>query len=238
VDIQIWSDIICPYCGLMDNRLRLVMDRFEHADDVHVVHRSFQIHPDLPRGGITQRQLLETHGIPPSHGEQLFASIEGAARREGLEPYHALERTLGPTDYAHELLAYATDKGRGGEVWAAMFRAHFGASRKLWTKQQVLDFADEIGLDHVEAAEVLRDRRYQARVAADQHAAERLGARGTPFIVLGGTYALAGAVSTEELLAAMTEAWKASRQALQIFGEGEGEGACGQDRCSVPSLTS
>lgn len=47
--IEFWSDIVCPYCGLMDHRLRQALDRFAHASDVHVVHRSFQLHPDLPR---------------------------------------------------------------------------------------------------------------------------------------------------------------------------------------------
>ncbi|WP_406291769.1 DsbA family protein [Streptomyces sp. NBC_00624] len=122
--IEFWTDIVCPYCGLMDNRLRLALERFEHAGEVEVTHRSFQIHPDLPREGVTQRQLLEMYGIPASDGEGIFAPIEAAARAEGLEPYRALERTLGPTDLAHELLAYATDKGRGDEAWTAMFRAH------------------------------------------------------------------------------------------------------------------
>ncbi|MEU3983775.1 DsbA family oxidoreductase [Streptomyces sp. NPDC026672] len=233
--IEFWSDIICPYCGLMDHRLRLALERFEHADEVQVVHRSFQLHPDLPRTGVTQRRLLEMHNIPASKGEQIFAPIESAARAEGLEPYHALERTMGPTDHAHELLALATDKGRGSEVWTAMFRAHFGQNRALWTMDEVLDFATDVGLDPAEAAEALRTRRYRTRVAADQHEAQRLGARGTPFITLGRTYAVPGAVSTDELLATMTKAWESTHpdpQPLRVLAEADG--ACGPDSCAVP----
>ncbi|MDX2708358.1 DsbA family oxidoreductase [Streptomyces sp. PA03-6a] len=236
MQIDFWSDIVCPYCGLADNRLRLALERFEHAGEVRIVHRSFQLHPDLPREGITQRRLLEKHGISVSRGEQIFAPIERAARDEGLDPYHALERTLGPTDYAHELLALATDQGRGGEVWTAMFRAHFGQARELWTREQVLDFATEAGLDRTEAAEALRDRRYRARVDADQREAERLGARGMPFMVLDGTYAIPGAVGVDELLAAMTRAWEAAHpepRPLRILGA-EGAAACGPDGCAVP----
>ncbi|MFF3564734.1 DsbA family protein [Streptomyces sp. NPDC002574] len=233
--IEFWSDIVCPYCGLMDNRLRLAAERFEHADEVQVVHRSFQVHPDLPREGVSQRQLLRTHRIPAPDAQRMFASIEGAAHAEGLDPFHALDRTLGPTDYAHELLALATDKGRGGEVWTAMFRAHFGARRELWTKEQVLDFAAGAGLDREEAARALDQRRYRARVAADQREAERLGARGAPFMVIDGRYAVPGAVGTDALLSAMAQAWEAARpvpRPLQV--PGAADGVCGPEGCAVP----
>ncbi|WP_432043116.1 DsbA family oxidoreductase [Streptomyces cadmiisoli] len=236
MQIDFWSDIVCPFCGLTDNRLRLALARFEHADEVRIVHRSFQLHPDLPREGISQRRLLDMHGIPAARGEQIFAPIERAARDEGMRPFHALERTLGPTDYAHELLALATDQGRGCEVWTAMFRAHFGQARELWTREQVLDFTAEVGLDREEAAEALRERRYRDRVAADQREAERLGARGMPFITLDGAYAVHGAVGIDELLAAMTRAWEAAHptlKPLRILGGGEAA-VCGPDGCAGP----
>jgi len=253
VKIEFWSDIVCPYCGLMDNRLRLALERFEHADDVQVIHRSFQLHPELPREGVTQRKLLELHGIPASDAERIFAPIEAAARAEGLQPYRALERTLGPTDLAHELLAYAADKGRGAEAWTAMFRAHFGEGRRLWSEREVLGFAAEIGLDRAEAAQALRERSYRDRVAADQREAERLEAGGTPFTVIDGRYALNGAVSTDQLVAAMNTAWGSAHpepRPLRVLGEGEGAGAgagasqsegvgaglgvCGPDGCALP----
>ncbi|GAA3367095.1 DsbA family oxidoreductase [Streptomyces antimycoticus] len=235
--IEFWSDIICPYCGLMDHRLQLALERFEHAPDVEVTHRSFQVHPDLPREGVTQRKLLKMHGIPASDGERLFSSLEAAAGADGLRPYRALDRTLGPTDLAHELLAYATDQGRGAEAWTAMFRAHFGQGRRLWTESDVLGFAAEIGLDRAEAAHALRTRSYRDQVAADQREAERLGARGAPFTVLDGRYALRGAVSTDTLLAAMTTAWESAHpepRPLPALGDGESEGLCGPDGCAVP----
>jgi predicted DsbA family dithiol-disulfide isomerase len=234
--IEFWSDVVCPYCGLMDNRLQLAMDRFEHADDVQVVHRSIQLHPDLPREGVTQRRLLQLHGVPASAETQIFGPIEAAAHAEGLETYHALDRTLGPTDFAHELLAYATDQGRGNEIWTAMFRAHFGQARKLWTAEEVLDFAAEAGLDRDGAAEALRSRRYRDQVAAEQREAERLGAQGAPFLVIDGKYAIPGAVGLDELLAAMSRAWDESHpvpQPLQVIGEAVG--VCGPDSCAVPT---
>src|ERR1700754_5066434 len=162
--IEFWSDIVCPYCGLMNHRLHLALDRFPHGDQVQVIHRSFQLHPDLPRSGVSQVKLIEMVGAPRATVDRVLRPIERAAKAEGLTPYRAVDRTLGPTDLAHELLAYAADQGRGNEIWTAMFRAHFGQARKLWTVDEVLDFAADVGLDDAGAAEALRSRRYRARV--------------------------------------------------------------------------
>ncbi len=237
VKIEFWSDIVCPYCGLMDHRLRQALDRFAHASDVHVVHRSFQLHPDLPREGVTQRELFRMAGMPEATGEQVLRRIEAAAEAEGLTPYNALERRLGPTDFAHELLAYAAGQGRSGEIWSATFRAHFGQGRDLWTVEQVLDFASEVGLDRDGAAAALHDGRYRARVADDQHTAQRLGAHGTPFIVLDGKYAMSGAIGPDELLSAIGSVWEEGHPAAvsplpPITG---GDGVCTPDGCVAPA---
>ncbi|GIF46632.1 putative DsbA family dithiol-disulfide isomerase [Asanoa ferruginea] len=225
--IEFWSDIICPFCGLTDHRLRRAIERFAHGASVEVVHRSFQLHPDLPRTGVTQRELITMAGAPASTVEQVLRPIERAAHAEGLDPYRAVDRTLGPTDFAHELLAYATDQGRGAETWAAMFRAHFGTARKLWTREEVLDFAGEIGLDG--AGPALHDRRYRDRVAADQHAALSLGASGAPFLVFDDTYAVPGALETDRLVAVLEQVWAASHRALPVIAA-SGD-TCGVDGC-------
>lgn len=208
--LEFWSDIVCPYCGLMDNRLNLALERLPYGDQVQVIHRSFQVHPDLPREGVSQRELIKTAGAPASTVDRVLRPIERAAEAEGLSPYRAVDRTLGPTDLAHELLAYATDQGRGNEIWTAMFRAHFGQARKFWTAEEVLDFAADEGLDRVGAAHALHSRRYRARVAADQREAHRLGARGAPFLVFDGRFAVPGAIGIDDLLAVIAKAWDES----------------------------
>ena len=225
--IEFWSDIVCPFCGLMDNRIHLALERLPYGDQVRVIHRSFQLHPDLPREGVSQRELIKMAGAPASTVDRVLRPIERAAEAEGLTPYRAVDRTLGPTDFAHELLAYATEQGRGGEVWTAMFREHFGQARKLWTLDEVLGFAAELDLD---AAKALRSRRYRARVAADQREAERLGARGAPFLVFDGRFAVPGAIGVDELVAVIEKTW-AESQPLPVVGGAEG--MCAPDGCVV-----
>jgi len=234
--VEFWSDIICPWCGLMDHRLRQAVDRFEHGAEVDVVHRSLQLHPDLSRDGVEQRDLFEMFGVPRASGERSVGSIEKLAEAEGLTPYHALDRTLGPTDLAHELLAYATEQGRGPEIWTAMFRAHFGQARKLWTPEQVLEFAAEVGLGRDDAAAVLKSRRYREDVRADQREAQRLGATGAPFIVLESRYAIPGAIGTDELVSLLRRVWNethSASSALLTIGGIDCQ-LCAPDGCVVP----
>ncbi|HTN62089.1 MAG TPA: DsbA family oxidoreductase [Devosia sp.] len=229
--IEFWSDIVCPWCGLTEHRLELALARFEHRADVDLVHRSFQTHPDLPREGVTQKQLLAMHHIDPANADRILGPIERFAESEGLQPYRAIERTLGPTDYAHELLAYATEKGLHAQAWESMFRAHFGEARNLWTIDEVVAFASEIGLDPLETRAVLEGRKYKPIVDRDQLEAQRLGATGTPYILIDGKYVLAGARDTESLLAAMQQVWRETRPAEVLVTLGSQSEACSVDGC-------
>ncbi|WP_426243814.1 DsbA family oxidoreductase [Nocardioides sp. LHG3406-4] len=232
--VEFWSDIICPWCGLTEHRLGAALERFPHRDQVEVVHRSFPLHPDLPREGVTQRELSRRYGMTPASTEQALRPIEVLAEREGLKPYAALDRTLGPTDYLHELLAFATEKGMHATAWRAAFRAHFGEGRDLWTIDQVVSFAEEIGLDPVEAREAVESRRYRPWVERDQKEAQDVGARGTPFLVVDGRRTLSGARDTDGILALLHEAW-ASRTPSEVTDEAGGmclpeDGVCLPDR--------
>ncbi|MFF1877921.1 DsbA family protein [Leifsonia sp. NPDC058230] len=209
--IEMWSDIICPICGVTQQRLRNAVAQFEHGDEMEVIHRSFQVHPDLPPDGVTQTQLSRNAGMSVAQMNAILRPVEIAAEAEGFGPYHAIDRTLGPTELTHELLAHATEKGKHDEAWIGMFRAHFSGNRQLWTVDQLVEFADEIGLDAAEARSVLESRRYRRQVTEEQRRAERMGAHGTPFIVIDEKYGIGGGVDTNTLLSAIDRAWRESQ---------------------------
>lgn len=211
--LEFWCDIICPYCGLAAHRLENALAAFEHNAEVQVIHRSFQLHPELDRNGVTQRDLLVMRVPNPAEVERaVLRPLEQAAEQEGLSPYVVVDRTLGPTDNAHELLAYASDKGFHAEAWKRMFRAHFGQARKFWTVDEVADFAAELGLDPREARDALESQKYRAQVENDQREAQSLGATGTPFMVIDRKYAIRGAHSGDQLLTLLRRAWQAHDQ--------------------------
>ena len=166
--IEMWSDIVCPICGVTQHRLRNAVAEFDHGDEVELIHRSFQVHPGIPPEGITQTQLSRDAGMTVARMEAILRPVEISAEAEGFGDYHAIDRTLGPTDRTHELLAYATDQGKHHEAWVGMFKAHFGTGRQLWTLEQLVEFAGEIGLDQDEARAVLESRHYRRQVEDEQ----------------------------------------------------------------------
>jgi predicted DsbA family dithiol-disulfide isomerase len=232
--IEMWSDVICPICGLTQHRLRHAVAEFEHGDEVELIHRSFQVHPDLSSQGITQTQLSLDAGMTIEQMDRILRPLELAAEAEGFGTYRALDRTLGSTALTHELLAYATEQGRHDEAWAGMFQAHFGAGRQLWTLEQLVEFAPEIGLDAGAAREVLESRRMRRVVEAEQVRAVQLGARGTPFILIDGRYAISGGADTPALVGVMHRVWAESRPAPLVMplGDGGGGEVCGIDGCA------
>ncbi|MFJ3405076.1 DsbA family protein [Promicromonospora sp. NPDC090134] len=229
--IEMWSDIICPVCGVTQLRIRNAVQQFEHGDEVEVIHRSFQVHPGIAPEGITQTQLSLDAGMTVAQMESVLRPMEISADAEGFGGYHAIDRTLGPTALTHELLAYATDQGKHHEAWTAMFTAHFSTNRQLWTLQQLVEFADEIGLDPAAARDVLTARRYRAQVEEEQLRAQRMGATGTPFVVIDGRYGIGGGVDTATLVSVMERVRAESRPVPLSMPFGAGEqcgpgGAC------------
>jgi predicted DsbA family dithiol-disulfide isomerase len=234
--VEMWADIICPICGITDYRLKKALARFEHGDEVEVVHRSFEIHPDLPPEGITQNQLALQAGRSLAQVNPMLERLEAAAEAEGFGSYRVIDRTMGPTALTHELLAHATAQGKHHEAWEAAFRAHFSEGRQLWTLDQLVEFATEIGLDAEETRHVLATRRYRRQVDAEKAAAERMGAHGTPFIVIDGQYGLSGGMETDAFVDALEYAWNQSHPASRLAtipGLGEDGAACTPDGCTV-----
>lgn len=205
--IEMWSDIICPVCGVTQLRIRNAVQQFEHGDEVEVIHRSFQVHPGIAPEGITQTQLSLDAGMTVAQMESVLRPMEISADAEGFGGYHAIDRTLGPTGLTHELLSYATDQGKHHEAWTAMFTAHFSTNRQLWTLEQLVEFAEEIGLDPAGARDALTSRRYRAQVEEEQLRAQRMGATGTPFVVIDGRYAIGGGADTATLVSVMERVW-------------------------------
>jgi predicted DsbA family dithiol-disulfide isomerase len=233
MEIEIWSDLICPFCGLGNQRLDNALRRFAHADKVTIIHRSFELNPAAPVGEVhTVREMLqEKYGMSDAQVQGQHARIKADAAAEGLVPYEVTDNRVGSTALAHELLAYASEQGREAEAWHHLYRAYFGETRSIFTVDSLVELAVEIGLDADSTREVLTDRRYRDRVHAEQRVAQELGATGVPFIVIDRRYGIAGAQPLDTMLATIEKAWDESRPALVTVGEGA---ECGPDGCAVP----
>src|SRR4051812_25656372 len=125
--VEIWSNLICPWCGLGDHRLTQALEKFGHPDEVELIHRSFQLDENAPVG-VTQstRDMLVKKGFPSAQVEGMTKHIEQMAKADGLSPYVVLDNRTGNTSLAHEFAAWATEQGKGKEVWPLLYKVYFG----------------------------------------------------------------------------------------------------------------
>jgi predicted DsbA family dithiol-disulfide isomerase len=206
--VEVWSDIICPWCGLGLHRLRAALARFDHAADVEIVHHSFQLDERAPAGQTESvRSMLAKKGLADAQIDGVTARVAQLAAAEGLQPYIVLENRVGNTSLAHELAAWATERGRGSEMWDLLFKTYFGEAQSVFEVDALVGLAAKLGLDIDAAREALTSRRYSAQVKADAREAQQLGANGVPFFVIDRQFAVGGAQPAELLLQALNEAW-------------------------------
>ena len=154
------------------------------------------------------------------------------AALDGLPPYILADNLSGNTSLAHQLLAFAADRGPEQEAWQHFYVAYFGEARSIFDIDALVTLGVELGLDGDEVREVLTDGRYRAKVEQDGLEARELGATGVPFIVIDRKFGIAGAQPIEQFRAALRRAWDANPTPLVRLGD-DGQ-SCGPDGCAVP----
>jgi len=214
--VDIWADVICPWCGLGNKRLSDAIASFAHADDVELVHHSFQLDPSFPPGEtMPVGEMLAAKGYPPDQLEASQQRLEAMAAEEGMTPYRVRENRVGNTQLTHEFLAYAVAHGRD-DAWTAMYHAYFGDARNVFDLETLVELAGELGLDQDDVRDALTSGRHRAEVLSDMRRAAQLGARGVPFVVIDGRYGVSGAQSREVFLSALDEAWETSDRVSSV----------------------
>ncbi|MER7839057.1 DsbA family oxidoreductase [Streptomyces sp. NPDC096040] len=200
--VEIWAEVTRPWCGLGSHRVDRAVERFEHGDEVEVIHHSFPLGNGFPadRTVSVRDALLSKHGISGAQAEAATGQTESLAAAEGLSPYRVLDNVVGNTELVHEFLAHASAQGKNREAWYTIFRTYFGKAESVFALDDLLRLADELGLDRDEARQVLTERRHRIQVQDDARRAQRLGATGAPFTVVDGRYGVHGAQDSDTLL--------------------------------------
>ncbi|WP_448615206.1 DsbA family oxidoreductase [Modestobacter sp. URMC 112] len=208
MQVEVWSDVVCPWCYIGKRRLETALSRFAHADRVEVVWRSFQLDPSVPEGQThaTLPALAAKYGRSVEEMRDQMAHVESLAAAEGLE-YHLADGISRNTLLAHELIHLAAERGLGGAVKERLLHAHFAEQRSVFDVDALVELGAEAGLEAAEVRAALTDRRYLPAVTEDVATARALGATGVPFFVVDRTYGAAGAQPAEVLLQLLERAW-------------------------------
>ena len=206
--IDIWSDVVCPWCYVGKRRFEKALARFEHRHEVQVVHRSFQLNPAAPAGQTSPRRasLMSKYGWSDAQVDTMNARMEQTAADEGLN-FDLSDGVTGNTLDAHRVLHLAHDRGRQDEVIERLYRAYFTEKRSLFDTGSLVALAAEAGLDRDEVRRVLAGTEYADAVARDIEEARRLGANGVPFFVIDQRYGISGAQPVDVFSDALARAW-------------------------------
>jgi predicted DsbA family dithiol-disulfide isomerase len=209
--IDIWSDVVCPWCYLGKRRLEKALASFEGRGDVTIAHRSFQLDPTRPRGETTSRRtmLMSKYRLTEDRVREMDHNMETMAAAEGLE-YHLTEKgQSGNTLDAHRVVHLAASHDREDQMLERLYKAYFTEQRSVFDVEPLVSLAVEEGLDATEVREALESDRYVDAVRRDLEEARMLGVTGVPFFVIDGRYGISGAQATEVFTRALVMACQA-----------------------------
>jgi len=239
VQIEIWSDIVCPWCAIGRARLQQALATFPHASGVDVRYRSFELDPSAPRvrEGSQADHLAAKTGRSHAQVATMLEQVSATAAVDGLTFRLDLTRS-GNTFDAHRLLHLAAERGIQGAVNERFQTAYFADGEPIGDAAALQRLAVDAGLAADEVVDVLASDRYAAEVRADEAQARALGISGVPFFVIDRRYGVSGAQPVETLLGALHKAWD-EQSPLPVVGahsathERSPDAACTDDSCAV-----
>jgi len=229
--IEIWSDVVCPWCYIGKRRLEQALEAFPHRDEVEVVYRSFELDPSAPQVATetTVEALARKWGTDVAGARQAMARGDEVAAEEGLHfKHHDAPRAR--TVDAHRLLHLALDAGLQADLKEALMAAYFTRGESMGDHDVLRKAAVDAGLDPARVDEVLASSEYADAVQADIDQARAFGANGVPFYVVDRKYGISGAQATEVFTQVLERAWEESRPKLDLL---DGADACGPDGCAI-----
>lgn len=228
MNIDIWSDVVCPWCYIGKRRLEAALQRFDHRDAVTVTWHSFQLDPTASNDDVSYAEgLAGKMGGGMDRAEQMLASMTATAAADGLDYHFDIAQRANTFD-AHRLLHLAKARGVQGELKERLLGATFAQGRHVGDHPTLVELATAAGLDESEAASVLAGNDYADDVRADVEQARAYGISGVPFFVVENRYGVSGAQPADSLLQVLNQAWQEDHPLTVLAGAGE---SCEGDSC-------
>ncbi len=233
MDVEIWSDVVCPWCYIGKRRFEEALTGFDHREEVKVTWRSFQLDPAAPAvsEGDPVERLAAKYGMSRAQAEAAQARVTANAATEGLD-FHLEKARSGNTFDAHRLIHYANSVGKQGALKERLMAAYFVEGAAIGDRDVLVRVSVEEGLDEAAVRSVLDGDAYADDVRHDELEARQLGISGVPFFVLDRAYGVSGAQPADTLRAALQEAWTAAHP-LQMVAAGDTDSTCSDESCAV-----
>ena len=224
--VEVWSDIMCPFCYIGKRNYEMALAQFENADQVEIIWKSFQLDPSLPETSSENvyEYLANRKGLGLEQVKQLHKNVTNTARTVGLE-YNFDKTQISNSFKAHQLIQLAKSKNLGDEAEEVLFYAYFTEGKNLSNTSVLVELGQKIGLNSSEIISALEDKRFEKNVIKDIEEAQQIGVKGVPFFVFDRKYAISGAQPIDTFLNTLVQVhkeWEENKNSsLSINSDGE-----------------
>jgi predicted DsbA family dithiol-disulfide isomerase len=208
VKVEIWSDVVCPWCYIGKRRFEKALNQFDHRGDIEVEFRSFELNPSAPtdQQGNLEEALARKYGLSLEQARAMNARVVEAAAGEGLEYRFDIAKRSNTFD-AHRMIHLAAAEGMQSAMKERLMAAYFMEGRAIGDRDTLVELAAEVGIDAERARATLDSEEFADEVRADEREAGELGITGVPFFVINRRYAISCAQPPELLLKALAAGW-------------------------------
>lgn len=207
--VEIWSDIMCPFCYIGKRRFEKALNRFNHKKDIEVEWKSLQLNPELVTdpGIHINDYLSKTKGWTQDYARQANAYVTQMALEEGL--HYDFDRVVVANSFdAHRLIQLAKSRGKGEEMEERLFKAYFTEGKNIADHETLIALGAEVLTDPQVIRDMLQTNAFAESVEQDIYESQQIGVRGVPFFVFNDKYAVSGAQPVETFLEALNKSWE------------------------------
>lgn len=231
--VEIWSDVMCPFCYIGKRKFENALAQFPHKDKIEVVWKSFQLDPTTVTDPSLNsvEHLAHKKGWSKQQALETTAHVANIAKQVGLD-FHFDKAVVANSFDAHRLSHLAKKYGKQNELEEKLFKAYFTDGKNTADHSTLLQIGRELGIDEKEISEVLNNATFSNEVEQDIMEAQHIGVRGVPFFVLDRKYAVSGAQESETFLGALTKAYEEhTNEIIEPIVSGNSCG-CGPEGCN------
>lgn len=229
--VEIWSDVVCPFCYVGKRKFENALEQFGHQGEVQVEWKSFQLTPDFVPvpGESIHASLAKKKGVSEAEGRRMGDQMTLIAKEVGLN--YDFDKTIPANTFlAHQLIHFAAHQGQQGAMKERLFAAYYLEGQDINTLDNLVKLAAEIGLDADAARQALAAGTYANEVRRDEYEAQQIGVRGVPFFVFDDKYAVSGAQPSEVFAEVLAKVWEEAHPQAQPTMLATGP-ACGPEGC-------
>lgn len=231
--VEIWSDVMCPFCYIGKRKFEQALAKFPQKDNIEIVWKSYQLSPDMktdPSKSINQ-YLAENKGWTLEYAKQMNDYVTNMAAEVGLK--YNMDKAVPANSFdAHRLSHLAAKHGLQDKMEEALFKAYFTDGKNTADKTTLLELGKQVGLDEAEVRKTLESNEYASNVKADIAEAQAIGVNGVPFFVFDRKYAVSGAQSPAAFLQTLEKSfaeWSKTNSLIELDTKDTTGGVCTPD---------